>query len=175
MDENAIRQGIEGLVSRYKELAKSKKRKDMEAISEANVRADFIDPLFEVLGWKVHDPDEYDRENYVRNVGFADVALKIADEPVIFVEAKRFGGIPPISERKAADWTLEERQVILYAASSNCKWAVLTNFEKFRVFNALTGLTILDFESIYDYTDRFGELLYLTRDSVESGRIERLD
>ncbi|HIH37243.1 MAG TPA: N-6 DNA methylase [Methanocellales archaeon] len=114
------------------------------------------------------------RENYVRKVGFADVALKLDGSPVVFVEAKRFGGIPHIDKRGDADWTLEERQAILYAASSNCKWAVLTNFEKFRVFNALTGLTILDFELVYDYVNRFGELLYLTRDFVETGRIEKL-
>jgi len=174
LDDERIKQRIEELVGRYNTLKKSKSPKELEALSEANVRADFIDPLFEILGWKVKDPDEYDREHYVRKVGLADVALKLDGAPVVFVEAKRFGGIPHIDDRGDADWTLEERQVILYAASSKCKWAVLTNFEKFRVFNALTGLTILDFESIYDYTDRFGELLYLTRDSVDSGRIERL-
>lgn len=174
MDDEQIKQRIEELVGRYNTLKRSKSPKELEALSEANVRADFIDPLFEILGWKVKDPDEYDREHYVRKVGLADVALKLDGAPVVFVEAKRFGGIPHIDDRGDADWTLEERQVILYAASSKCKWAILTNFEKFRVFNALTGLTILDFESIYDYTDRFGELLYLTRDYVDSGRIERL-
>jgi len=174
LDDERIKQRIEELVGRYNDLKRSKSSKELEALSEANVRADFIDPLFEILGWKVKDPDEYDREHYVRRVGLADVALKLDGAPVVFVEAKRFGGIPHIDDRGDADWTLEERQVILYAVSSNCRWAVLTNFEKFRVFNALTGLTILDFESIYDYTDRFGELLYLTRDYVDSGRIERL-
>lgn len=176
MDEGQerIRQNIQKLVADYNNLLKSKGRDGLEALSEANVRADFIDPLFEILGWNTRNPDEYDREHYVRKVGLADVVLKLDGTPVVFVEAKRFGGIPHIDKRGDADWTLEERQVILYAASSKCKWAVLTNFEKFRVFNALTGLTIIDFESVYDYTDRFGELLYLTRDSVETGRIERL-
>ena len=176
MDEGQeqIRQNIQKLVADYNNLLKSKGRDGLEALSEANVRADFIDPLFEILGWNTRNPDEYDREHYVRRVGLADVALKLDGAPVVFVEAKRFGGIPHIYDRGDADWTLEERQVILYAASSKCKWAALTNFEKFRVFNALTGLTILDFESVYDYIDRFGELLYLTRHSVETGRIERL-
>lgn len=148
-----ISQELAKLINRYNNLVKSKTRKEMEDLSEANVRADFIDPLFEILGWSIYDPDEYDRENYVRKVGFADIALKLEGKPQVFVEAKRFGGIPHIQKRGNADWTIEERQVILYSASSNIKWAVLTNFEKFRVFNALTGLTILDIESILTLSD----------------------
>jgi len=175
LDDERIKQRIEELVGKYKAHEKSKSRKEMEALSEANVRADFIDPLFEILDWDVGNPKEYDREYFIgRGGGRADIALKIDNEPVALIEVKRFGGIPHTNERGDGDWLLEERQTILYAAKKDVKWAILTNFEKFRVFNALTGLTILDFESIYDYTNRFGELLYLTRDSVDSGRIERL-
>jgi len=174
MDREQVKHKIEELVKKYTDFEKTRSRKDMDSTSEANVRADFIDPLFEILGWDVSNPDEYDREHFIRGTGFADVALKLEDAPVIFIEAKRFGGIPHIIERGDADWTMEERQAILYAARSNCKWAILTNFERFRVFNAATGLTILNFEVVYDYLNRFSELLYLTKDSVESGRIEKL-
>ena len=174
MDRDQAKQKIEELVKKYTDFEKTRSRKDMDSTSEANVRADFIDPLFEILGWDVSNPDEYDREHFIRGTGFADVALKLEDAPVVFIEAKRFGGIPHIMERGDADWTMEERQAILYAARSNCKWAILTNFERFRVFNAATGLTILNFEVVYDYLNRFSELLYLTKDSVESGRIEKL-
>lgn len=168
-----ISQDIEKLVKNYADLKKSKNDKEMAAISEANVRADYVDRLFGILGWDIGNPDEYDREHFIRGAGFADVALKLNNKPVIFVEAKRFGGILHSKDIKG-DWTLEERQSILYALSKNCKWAILTNFEKFRVFNVLTGLTILNFESIFDYKDRFSDLLYLTKDAVESGRIEKL-
>lgn len=169
-----IRQDLEELLGRYKELASSKSLKEMKEFSEANVRANFIDPLFKILGWKTDDMNEYSRESYIQDVGFADIEIKLNGEPRVFIEAKRFGGIPHIKKRGDADWTMEERQVILYAASKNCQWAVLTNFEKLRVYNALTGLTILNFESVYDLTDRFRELLYLTKHSVETGQIERL-
>ena len=172
--DEKIRQDLEELLGRYKELASSKSLKEMKEFSEANVRANFIDPLFKILGWKTDDMNEYSRESYIQDVGFADIEIKLDGEPKVFVEAKRFGGIPHIKKRGDADWTMEERQVILYAASRNCRWAVLTNFEKLRVYNALTGLTILNFESIYDLTDRFRELLYLTKHSVETGRIEKL-
>ncbi len=168
-----IRQDIEKLIKSYNDIKKSKNEKEIEAISEANVRADFIDSLFEILGWDIRNPDEYDREHFIRGAGFADIALKLDKKPVIFIEAKRFGAIPHSKDVKG-DWTLEERQSILYAAGKHCKWAILTNFEKFRVFNALTGLTTLNFESVFDYKDRIGDLLYLTKDAVESGRIEKL-
>ncbi|GFO95917.1 fused endonuclease-methyltransferase [groundwater metagenome] len=170
---NRIRQEIEKLVKSYSDLRKFKNDKEIAAISEANVRADYIDRLFGILGWNTSNPDEYDREHFIRGAGFADVALILNKKPVIFIEAKRFGGIAHSRDIKG-DWTLEERQSILYAVSKNCKWAILTNFEKFRVFNALTGLTILNFESVFDYKDRFNDLLYLTKDYVESGRIEKL-
>jgi type I restriction-modification system DNA methylase subunit len=170
---NRIRQEIEKLVKSYSDLRKFKNDKEIAAISEANVRADYIDRLFGILGWNTSNPDEYDREHFIRGAGFADVALILNKKPVIFIEAKRFGGIAHSKDIKG-DWTFEERQSILYAVSKNCKWAILTNFEKFRVFNALTGLTILNFESVFDYKDRFNDLLYLTKDYVESGRIEKL-
>ncbi len=176
MDNEAaskIRQDIEKLIKSYSDLKKSKNDKDMAAISEANVRADYVDRLFGILGWDIGNPDEYDREHFIRGAGFADVALKLSNKPVIFVEAKRFGGIAHSKDIKG-DWTLEERQSILYALSKNCKWAILTNFEKFRVFNVLTGLTILNLESVFDYKDRFSDLLYLTKEAVESGKIEKL-
>ncbi|MDP2844990.1 MAG: hypothetical protein Q8N79_02805, partial [Candidatus Methanoperedens sp.] len=145
----------------------------MAAISEANVRADFIDRLFEILGWDIRNPDEYDWEHFIRGTGFADVALKINKKPVIFIEAKRFGVIPHRDKVKG-DWTLEERQSILYAASKNCKWAILTNFEKFRVFNGLTGLTVLNFESVEDYGKRLWDLIHLTKEFVLSEKIDKL-
>jgi predicted type IV restriction endonuclease len=137
---NRIRQEIEKLVKSYSDLRKFKNDKEIAAISEANVRADYIDRLFGILGWNTSNPDEYDREHFISGAGFADVALILNKKPVIFIEAKRFGGIAHSKDIKG-DWTFEERQSILYAVSKNCKWAILTNFEKFRVFNALTGLT----------------------------------
>ncbi|MCG2727447.1 MAG: N-6 DNA methylase, partial [Candidatus Methanoperedenaceae archaeon] len=166
---------IEKLVKSYRDLKKSKKddTKEMAAVSEANVRADYVDRLFGILGWDIGNPDEYDREHFIRGAGFADIALKVNNKPVIFVEAKRFGAIPHSKDVKG-DWTLDERQAILYAAGKHCKWAVLTNFEKFRVFNALTGLTVLSLESVDDYKNRLWDIIHLTKDFVVSDKIERL-
>jgi predicted type IV restriction endonuclease len=174
--KKGIKEEIAKLTERYNSLKKSKSHKEMGAISEANVRADFIDDLFCILGWKIKNPDEYDRENYVRKVGHADVALKLNKEPVVFIEAKKFGAIPFV-DRDTMDWIEEERQVMNYAASPErkIKWAVLTNFEKLRVFNALNGTLIISFEAPWDYIEKIEWLLYLTKDSIESGRINSLE
>ncbi len=177
MDNEAvtrIRLEIEKLINSYKALWDSKTEKGMKEISEANVRADYIDRLFGILGWAVNNPDEYDREHFIRGAGFADVALKLESKPVIFLEAKRFGAIKHIDDRKGADWTMEERQAILYAARQKCKWAVLTNFEKFRVFNAMTGLTVLSIESVDDYKNRLWDIIHLTKEFVVSDKIGKL-
>jgi hypothetical protein len=155
-------------------------------LSEANVRKDSIDRLFEQLGWKVRDSNEYDAEKYVRGAGYADVALRIDGRPVAFIEAKRFGGILSRTERGVqttlrglkiyADWTEEERQVLNYAGLTvGVKWAMLTNFEKFRLFNAKTGEIVLDIESPDQYLERIDELLLLTKRSVASGLIDKLE
>ena len=173
MDE---KEEIKKLIQRYNELKKRKGQKGLAEISEANVRSDFIDDLFAILGWNIKDPDEYDRENYVRRVGYADVALKIDGKPVMFIEAKRFGSIPEV-DRTTTDWIEEERQVMNYAASPErkIKWAVLTNFEKLRVFNALNGLLILEIKAPWEYGERFEELKYLSKDAVKSGLLDRLE
>ncbi|MBU4032302.1 MAG: N-6 DNA methylase [Candidatus Thermoplasmatota archaeon] len=174
MSDRDIQIKINALVEDYLSLEKKKGSK-LKEVSEADVRADFIDRLFEILGWNIHDVDEYNREKYVRGAGFADITLQIDNEPAIFVEAKRFNSIPFV-DREKTDWIEEERQVLNYAASPSrkIKWAVLTNFEKFRLFNALNGMLVLSFESIYDYKDRFQDLLYLSREMVSSGRLNEL-
>ncbi|MEA2053792.1 MAG: N-6 DNA methylase [Candidatus Thermoplasmatota archaeon] len=173
MDE---REEIKELIQRYNKLKEDKGREGLKEISEANVRSDFIDDLFAILGWDTKNPDEYDRENYVRGVGHADVALKVDGKPVVFVEAKRFGSIPEV-DRDTTDWIEEERQVMNYAASPErkIKWAILTNFEKLRVFNALNGLLILDIKAPWEYEERLEELLYISRDAVKDGLLERLE
>ena len=91
MNRDQIKQEIEKLIKKYADFEKTRSRKGMDSVSEANVRADFIDPLFEILGWDILNPDEYDREHFIRGTGFADVALKQEGMPVVFTEAKRFG------------------------------------------------------------------------------------
>ena len=181
-----IKQNFERLIKKYSQWRTEKGEKGLRELSEANVRKDFIDPLFEALGWNVRDAREYDAEKYVRGTGFADVAIKLNGRPVIFIEAKRFGGVPSKSERSVqttlqgfkiyADWTEEERQVLNYAGMTvEAKWAILTNFEKFRLFNARTGDTVLNIEKPDDYIERMDDLILLTKRNVRNRNIDKLE
>lgn len=177
---------ISELAQKYQARKKELGEKGLKELSEANVRKDFIDKLFSALGWATDDSHEYDAERYVRGAGFADIALKIKEKPVVFIEAKRFGLVPSKSERGVqttlmgykifADWTAEERQVLNYAGMTvGVKWAVLTNFEKFRLFNAKTGETIIDISDPKEYLDRIEELALLSKHNVTNGNIDRLE
>jgi len=127
VNREEISQNIEDLIKKYE----SQSIDDLREINEANVRKDFIDPLFEFLGWNVRDHHEYDSERYIRDegeeekFGYVDIALKIDQEtPIIFVEAKRFGKIAPKEKRQLKqdkdgniikiDWFSEERQVLFF-------------------------------------------------------------
>ena len=77
-----LRQRIQELIEKYTRWKDEKGERGLKELSEANVRKDFIDPLFEVLGWSVRDSHEYDSERYIRGVGFADVAVKLNGKPV---------------------------------------------------------------------------------------------
>lgn len=178
--------GIKELIQKYSIRRFELGEKGLKEIGEANIRKDFVDKLFSVLGWKTDDSREYDSENYVRGVGHADVAIKVDAKPIIFVEAKKFGGVPSRLERGVqltlagqkiyADWTSEERQVLNYAGMRiDAKWAILTNFEKFRLFNSKTGETVLNIETPNGYLERIDDLMLLTREQVIEGNINKLE
>ena len=166
-----VKHRLHKLIEKYNQWKRERGERGLRELSEANVRKDFVDPLFEIFGWNVRDSSEYDAEKYVRGTGFADVAIKLDGKSIIFVEAKRFGGVPSKSERSVqttlqgfkiyADWTEEERQVLNYAGMTvEAKWAILTNFAKFRLFNARTGDTVLNIESPEDYFERMNDLFF---------------
>ena len=186
--QQQTKEKIQRLIAEYRALAQP------EIQSEANVRANFIDPLFEILGWPVRNPQLYNREEYVRGAGFADIALKTdpaLDTPLIFVEAKRFGSIDSLDRVQhkrnlsvsqlrpqlpgmSVDRTREEQQAINYAYQMGMDWAVLTNLEHFRLFNARRDTLVLSFDSPEELLERFEELWQLAFREVQMGSLEGL-
>ena len=147
-----------------------------KAQSEADVRANYIDWLFSYLGWDVWGEDlehktTYHREGYIRGAGYVDVGLEIARQPVLMLEAKRFGTLTPSSERKY-DRTPEEKQLFKYARAKKIPYCILTNFECLQVFNADHERLILAFDSPTEYLDRLSELLHLSPERVKAGSLQ---
>ncbi|MDO8750540.1 MAG: N-6 DNA methylase [Dehalococcoidia bacterium] len=149
----------------------SERRRDQ---SEADVRAGYIDQLFLVLGWNVYnDPGKqtnYWREGYVQGAGFEDYRLEIAGQPVLLLEAKRFGRIPKKAER-VGDRTTEEKQTFRYTRGRKIQYAILTNFERLHLFNADHERLIAAFDSPEEYLERFEELWRLTPEEVSGGSL----
>jgi type I restriction-modification system DNA methylase subunit len=144
--------------------------------SEADIRANYIDRLFSYLGWDVwgenpQHPTTYHREAYIRGAGYVDVGLEINRQPVLMLEAKRFGVLTPSTERKY-DRTLEEKQLFKYARGKKIPYCILTNFERLHVFNADHERLILTFDSPTEYLDRLPELLRLSPERVKAGSLE---
>jgi hypothetical protein len=166
---------IQELVNRYAQAAPD--------MAEANVAEGFVAPLFEALGWDIRDPLVWNRQRYVRTAGYADAALQIQHQPVLFVEIKRFGGVARPQEQVALEQTLfgdepilsqaerealnidrtpEEKQAIRYARAAGIRWAILTNFERLVLFNADEERVVLAFDSTEAYLERLDDLKLLT-------------
>lgn len=183
-DRKVTRQSIEAcldrLIRKYQDLPGS----DRDKLSEQDVRDYFITPLLEALGWGTVDPRERVAEKHLPRKGFSDyeLCLPIGHDPhdpylpVLYVEAKRFGGLSLLQEdlfgyarRSEAD-----NQAIAYADEYNPKrgekigWAILTNFEIFRLWDTRRGVLVesTDWAGALK-TDRTLEILYLlSRDQV---------
>lgn len=177
MDE--IKKELKGLISKY--YSDKRDRKD---ISEADIRAEYIDRLFLILGWNVYntlgEDNRYNREKYIRpttpfdKAGFVDIGLELEREPVIFIETKRFGRILSKADRlqKNIDRTSDEKQAFRYARSKAIPWAILTNFERLYLFNVNEERLILAFDSPSEYLERIDELLLLSKDKVKTDSLK---
>jgi len=185
-------------IEQVKELIEEYQRLRTERLSEADVCEALVARLFRALGWKTDSPLEWNRQKFIREGGYADVALQIDNKPVIFLEAKKLGKIrraeaerqpllavqqslfdsewvPSTAQRikRAGDRTPEEKQALRYArADVKVKWAILTNFERLLLFDADEERIILAFDAPQAYVDRFDDLKLLQRDQVAEGALD---
>jgi predicted transport protein len=154
-------------------LAKAEKARD-RGINEADTKALFVEPMLGALGWDVDDLDAVRREHRVYDGTLLDYALKIEDKPRLFLEAK------PLS--KSLDDKQFIAQTINYANNEGVVWCVLTNGLLYRVYKTNEPADMerkLLFEvDLQDATDQAGTedvaklISYLTRQSIESGRLD---
>ena len=140
-------------------------------MSEANTIATLIEPLLEVLGWNIRDPDEVQR-GYQVHIGdrmeYVDIALKINNRPIIFIEAK------------AVDTSLQDHlaeQPIKYANAEGVSWCVLTNGRELGIYNAFWKIKGIEQKTLFklsikDFKEKLDKLLLLSREKVVSGKLD---
>ena len=166
-----IKQRIRDLIEKYEQVNKKGRRNTM---AERDVASDFVEPLFEALGWDMRNPDEYEREKQIGN-GFIDGVIKIDGKEAIFIETKRFG--EPYIHRRSLIFSngdigkpyKEEEQLLTYVRNheKGIKYAILTNFEKFRVFDTFNNWIVLNIENpaLYLTPRNFENIICLSKGS----------
>ena len=177
---------LRDLIAKYRKLSDAERK----TLSEANVVAQFIQPLLNALGWPTGDPARFKYELHTHG-GRPDITLFPDAGGTMFVEAKRFGVVQELAEARktlagtitpgqlalpgmATDRTAEEQQAINYAFTNGGTWAILTNFEKLRLFNARRDWLVLSFERPEAYLDEFDLLWQIAYPSILDGDLERL-
>ncbi len=187
LTEEQARHNLRGLLEAYKNLSAD----DRAQMTEASVVRQFIDRLLrDVLGWPIEDPARYKYE-LATQAGRPDITLIPESGGKIFVEAKRFGAIKELKQARltiagvitpgqmslpgmAIDRTEEEQQAINYAFANGGTWAILTNFEKLRLFNARRDWLVLSFERPAAYLQEFEQLWQLAYHNILTGSLDRL-
>jgi len=99
-----------------------------EELKELPTRTIFIDPLLQVLGWDVRDPDEVQLEYPTIDGKSVDYAPKINRKPVLFIEAKPLND--PLTDVKSIT------QVVGYASNAGVEWCILTNGIIYKVYRS---------------------------------------
>lgn len=165
-------------ISKIKELVEQFQSASLnkDFIHEKNeewMKWNYLEPLLEALGWKRSD---IEKERRVLK-GRADYILKIGNEEVLVVEAKKVG--MSLTEN-------EVKQAVSYAYHRKIKFAVLTNFKEVRVYHALTNIknidkNLLKFEDGTFFRLSFDQLLenpiklsLLSKESFEKKEINKL-
>ncbi|MBZ0315568.1 MAG: N-6 DNA methylase, partial [Anaerolineae bacterium] len=186
--QTAARHALESLIQKYRAMSAD----DRLQMSEASVVRQFIDLLLrDVLLWPIEDTQRYKYE-LVTEAGRPDITLIPPSGGTVFIEAKKFGVIkesPVLDKNKlervmgpqqmalsgmVVDRTKEEQQAINYAFRNGGTWAILTNFEKFRLFHARRDSLVLNIESPDGYLEGFDYLWKLAYPNIITGGLEEL-
>src|SRR3989344_401577 len=164
---NEAKEKIQELVEKYESVKASGK---IKKYTEEETKKDFILPFFNILGWNVYDREEVSAEEHIISSGRVDYGFYINGRAKFYLEAK------PLK----ADLNIEEfaKQAIRYSFNRGVTWAVLTDFEAVKVFNAQSPSQYLGdklyFEIKYpEYLERFDQLWLLSKESFKEDLIDQ--
>ena len=176
-DINSFKEKLQNLIIKFE---KDKHHYFSKDYLEAQVRQDFINPLFEALGWDIENRkglSPFDREVILEKgetTGRPDYNFRINGSTKFFVEAKApsviLDNVNHILQAKTYAWSTKEVYFV-----------ILTDFEGFKLFDASLkpshkfpgeGL-IFDFKYI-EYLENIDKLWLLSIEEVERGSLEKL-
>ncbi len=164
--QNEIQKKIKELINKYEEVKTSGK---LRSYSEEETKRGFIEPLFEALGWDFTNKREISMEESISSKR-VDYGFYLNDRVKFYLEAKPLKA--DLHKKEYAD------QAIRYSWNKGATWAVLSDFESTKVFNAQdikkSLADKLFFEISYsDYLKRFDQLWLLSKESLKSDLIDK--
>ncbi len=143
LTKEQAKEEVKKLVDKYNRILQSG---GINRYNEEDTKAEFIEPLFEALGWDVRNTendDEVVREEKISK-GRVDYSFRINGIPKFFLEAKAL--------KEDLDNIKFVEQAINYSWHKGCTWAVLTDFEAIKIFNA-------EWRSANPLQAQFGQIL----------------
>jgi type I restriction-modification system DNA methylase subunit len=165
MESEIIKQEIKKLLDKYNRVFQEKQ---LSKYNEEMTKKDFILPLFRILGWNTEDSSEVTAEEKISKKR-VDYGFRINGIPKFFLEAKAL--------KEDLDNIRFVEQAINYAWHKGCTWAILTNFESIKVYNAewKTGTWQSHFMTIpcESFLERFDDLWLLSKESFEQGLLDK--
>ena len=166
MDKEIAKPQIKKLVEKYDRVVEENR---VAKYNEEMTKKDFILPLFRALGWDVENSSEVTAEETISKKR-VDYGFRISGIPKFFLEAKPLKA--DLNNPQFAE------QAINYAWHKDCTWAVLTDFENIKVFNAEWKTTDM-LQSMFfsldsnQFLERFDQLWLLSKESFEQGLLDK--
>lgn len=182
---NEIKNKIHTLVQKYEQ---GKEVYRTSRFNETQVRNEFLDPLFEILGWDIRNTagkntnerevllEEPLKANAASHTKKPDYTFRLFGERKFFLEAKK----PCVHIEREDD---PAKQVRRYGFTAGLKISVLSNFEHLYIYdtsypveqNDTRVKAIIREYNYTDYEDATEELLkYLGKNSVYSGHFDEV-
>lgn len=155
---------IERLVKDFKNMP-SAQRKGM---NEMQTRLGYILPMFRALGWDINNINEVSPEEKVSR-GWVDFSFRLGNVPRFFLETKKVN-----EDLNDPRWV---KQAIDYAWTKSVTWAMLSDFEGLRVFNAEWKESdpfraqFIDFD-LDSYLSDFQRLWWLSKPETSARRLD---
>jgi type I restriction-modification system DNA methylase subunit len=166
MDKENAKQLVKEFVEKYNKIVQEDR---VNKYNEEMTKIGFIQPLFRALGWDFENSSEVTAEETISKKR-VDYGFRINGIPKFFLEAKALKA--DLSNPQFAD------QAINYAWHRDCTWAVLTDFENIKVFNAEWKTTDL-LQSMFfsfdcnQFLEQFDQLWLLSKESFENGLLDK--
>ena len=123
------------IAERVEEFEKNKAALTKKGHGETNIRTNYIDVLFESLGWNMKSHYDVVREFSQKDTSGTkkvDYAFKVNGKLKFFVEAKE-ASVDLVNDKDA----IYQAKRYAYSTNGRAPIVILTDFEEFRVFNVL--------------------------------------